>query len=141
MLAIHIPDNRLRISILNKEAMQKAFHDIVENYVPVYQRRGMEEEAGYSEISYKNLLLIMREFGQPKRVDVGHGKSVTQCSTVVLVCWEEAMYLATGFGVGYCGSGSHFFSIFGEKAGFGDRDDLYKQIYSLERNYTGTLWV
>jgi hypothetical protein len=94
---------------------------------------------GASEPSYKNLCLLMDKFGQPSKVEcVKNGG--------VLVCFpgktpeQDKYYLATGFSVGYLGSGPCYFARFGNKAGFGEFDDLYMKLSVLPQDFIGVIW-
>jgi hypothetical protein len=137
---VKLQDNRRRIDMTDKATMLKAFHAHVEDYVPTLGQEEFAEEGGTSEISYQNLLIIMQviimqgAWGKPQRVEVSKGE-------VVLVHWEQGMYLASGFATGYHGTGPFYFARFGEKAGFGDFDDLYDKICTLPRKFTGTIWT
>ncbi len=107
----------------------------MEWYKPVMGGLQLQEEGGHSEVSLKNLNLLIEKLGLPKKVE-------RYSNGGILVSWEDDRhYLATGFEVGYYGAGPYYFSLFGEKAGFGDREELYSAIVKMDREKTlGIIW-
>lgn len=91
--------------ILGSREMWQAFLAGDENYQPGYPGLaglaglGLEEEAGVTTVSKKNLLALADEYGVPHMILVG-----PNCG--MLFIWKQGYtYLATGFGLGYGGEG------------------------------------
>jgi hypothetical protein len=114
--------------------MRAAFQAKCENYIPVLEGQEMEEEGGISEVSLRNLHVLLKKYGQPRCVEIRLGE-------VVLVTWDAGCYLATGFAVGYMGYGPHSLALFGSEAGFGGELDLYDEVSLLDKAHDGVLWA
>lgn len=113
-----------RIRVGSKDMLEQASK--VEWYQPSFTGLKLETEGGHSIPSYKNLCLLVDKLGKPNKVErLENGN--------FLIHWENSCYVATGFEIGYMGTGSFYLAMFGEKAGFGECDELYMQLGSMEQ--------
>lgn len=126
-------DHRKRIKVEGKE-MVAAFMAGCDNYIPVFNGHEMLEEGGVTQVSFNNLQILIKKLGNPIRVECRNG------GDVLIHFSGDKFYLATGFGVGYMGTGSYYFALFGERVGFGDCYDLYDKISLLPRDFVGVVW-
>jgi len=120
--------------------MQRLFENGVEHYQP-RNHLGMrfEEESGVTSISLKNLGQLCERLVHPHKISVGKNCGVLG-EWLFAGGWESASYLATGFGIGYGGTGPCGLAKFGEACGFGEYEQLKRQVVNLPQNWQGELW-
>lgn len=117
--------------------IRTAFQDGVENYIPTAGGHELQEEGGVTDVSLENLKELVELIGStPVLLEVGPNQGV-------LVSWNGVgadAYLATGFSIGYRGTGPHGLAKFCEVCGWGDRLELLQEIAALPTEFRGVLF-
>lgn len=115
--------------------MRHAWQQGIENYVPTASGHDMKEEAGITDHSLSNLRHLHGLLGLvATEVRVGPNSGI-------LFCFGLETYLATGFGVGYPGTGSVRLAELGAELGFGDFEVLRARVLGLSQDFQGLLWT
>ena len=128
-----MPDKPPRIEIGSHE-MRTAFNSGLEYYQPTFGGHDLFVEAGTTETTIDNLATISGHLRQPRRISVGKNRGV----------WIEFdgadTYLATGFSIGYRGTGPTGLAHFAAKCGFGKFGELIDRISALDQDFQGVLF-
>lgn len=117
--------------------MPEAFKAGLEHYQPVYPGMKLEVEAGITDHSLENVRALAEKLGGVRQIDVGKNGGV-------LVWFADdgfGCYLATGFGIGYGGTGPTGFARFVSEQGLASDISEAKQIIAgRSADWTGTLF-
>lgn len=126
-------DSPPRIEI-GTSALRNAFVAGLEYFQPTYGGHDLFVEAGVTDHSLDNLKVIVDQIGLPMEISVGKNRGI----------WIEFggsdTYLATGFSIGYNGTGPTGLAHFAAKCGFGKFEDLIDQISALDQDFQGVLF-
>lgn len=118
-------------------AMRTAFQEGLENYVPTAGGHELQEEGGVTDVSLENLRDLVELIGRlPILLEVGPNQGV-------LVSWNGVgadAYLATGFSIGYRGTGPHGLAKFASECGWGDRLEILEEVAALPMEFRGVLF-
>lgn len=134
-----------RIKVGSKE-MVEAFLREVSHYTPLNPDTGVElkEEAGITDHSTSNLQIVKdllkvvgKSFSDVESIEVGGTKD----DPIFLIRIPGFEYLATGFGIGYGGTGPSALARFAKECGFGDDElILKKRISTVGSGFRGVLF-
>ena len=114
-----------------------------QNYIPVFRGKPLEEEGGTTEISQKNLKKICDKIAVPVCAEVvGDGSILFYFSLPDDKLAVPTVYLATGFTIGYNGTGPNGLATFiHESFSHKNFEQVKSFITNLPREFRGVLYV